>query len=112
MKIDEQDAMISAMRDVIISTVHPLQIILFGSFANGTATARSDADFLIIENQQFGPGRSRRKEAAKIWQALMPFEIAKDILIYSADEIGKLRNNTLHIVGQAFATGRVIYDGQ
>jgi uncharacterized protein len=109
MILNEHEPMIIAMRDVIIDTVHPVQIILFGSFAAGTATAHSDADFLIIEQQQFGPERSRRKEAAKIWRALMPFEIPKDILVYSVAEIQKLKENTLHIVGQAIATGRVLY---
>ena len=93
MTANEYETLINAMRDVIVRTVHPLRIILFGSLAAGTVNEHSDVDFLVIEKQRFGAGRSRRKEAAKIWRALMPFEIAKDILVYSKLEYPVLCHN-------------------
>jgi hypothetical protein len=110
MTLQEKESMIETMRDVIVATIDPYRIVLFGSFANGTATERSDADFLVIEEEAFGPGRSRRKEAAKVWAALMPFSIAKDILVYSLDEVKQVENNPLHVVNQAMKTGKILYE--
>ena len=41
---------IMALRDIIIELVDPDKIILFGSYAYGTPTEKSDADFLVIKN--------------------------------------------------------------
>jgi predicted nucleotidyltransferase len=110
MTIQEKTALIGLMRDAIVRASDPVRIILFGSYAAGTATQDSDADFLIVEDQPFGPQRSRRKEAARIWAALMPFEIAKDVLVYSRDEVNRAAANPLHVVAQALKTGKVLYE--
>ena len=39
---------INQIKDKFIKELSPLKIYLFGSFANGTATADSDFDFYII----------------------------------------------------------------
>ena len=39
---------ISLIKDKLVSELNPLKIYLFGSFAEGTATADSDFDFYII----------------------------------------------------------------
>ena len=106
------EKLIDSMKEIIVQTTNPRRIVLFGSYAAGTATKDSDADFLVIEDDPFGPGRSRRKEAAKIWAALLPFEIAKDILVYSLDEVKRYENNPQHVVGQAIKTGRILYERQ
>jgi len=41
---------ITALRDIIIELIDPDKIILFGSYAYGTPTEKSDADFLVIKN--------------------------------------------------------------
>jgi predicted nucleotidyltransferase len=110
MTLHEKETMIETMRDVIVATIAPCRIVLFGSYANGNATERSDADFLVIEEKAFGPGRSRRKEAAKVWTALLPFSIAKDILVYSLEEVKQVENNPFHVVNLALKTGKILYD--
>ena len=107
---DDRESMITAMRDAIVRTIHPFQIILFGSFAKGNPSVNSDVDLLIVEEGTFGPERSHRKEAARIWQALMQFEVPKDILLYSRDEVARKENDDLHVIGQAMRTGKILYE--
>ena len=112
MKQRVSHATLKRMVDRIVKTVSPIQVILFGSYASGDTNAHSDVDFLVVEDKPFGPGHSRRKEAAKIWQNLMPFEVSKDILVYSRKEVEKYRKNPLHVVHRAFKTGRIMYEYQ
>ncbi len=101
---------LESMTKSIVEVSQPKQIILFGSYAKGIATADSDMDLLIVEDEPFSQSRSRRKEAAKIWQALMPFPIAKDILLYSSEEVARFKDEKNHVVGEAVLTGRVLYE--
>lgn len=101
---------IQSMVNVIVQCVSPLKIILFGSYARGEEKKGSDIDFIVIEDQQFGRGYSRRKEAAKIWQALMQFDVAKDILIYTTKEFNISKENPQSVIGQANKYGRVVYE--
>ena len=110
MTIKESDMVIASMRDIIIQTAKPSKIVLFGSYAKGTATVNSDADFLVVEDNLFGPSKSRRKEAARILKALLSFDIPKDILVYSIEEVNYFKNNILHVIGQAMQTGKVLYE--
>jgi uncharacterized protein len=44
---------ISLLKDVIVETMHPKKIYLFGSYANGIPNENSDLDILIeIENTE------------------------------------------------------------
>ena len=45
---DQQKKEIDLIRDIILQTVAPLQIYLFGSYAYGEPTADSDYDFYVI----------------------------------------------------------------
>jgi uncharacterized protein len=110
MTYQDRESMIIAMRDVIVRTFHPFRIVLFGSFATGIPSVDSDVDLLIVDEGSFGPKRSRRKEAARIWQALMPFDVPKDILLYSRDEVAKKEFDDLHVIGQAMKTGKILYE--
>lgn len=101
---------IQEITDAIVKTVKPAKIILFGSYARGNAAPRSDIDLLIIEDQPFTLGRSRRKESAMLWKILSRFRIAKDILVYSREEVDKWRDTKNHVIAQALREGRVLYE--
>jgi predicted nucleotidyltransferase len=104
------DETVRQMVGKIVNTVKPVRVILFGSRAMGTARAGSDVDILVIEEGRFGKDRSRRKEIANILRALMPFEMAKDILVYGKEDAERYRNEPAHVVGQAYKYGKVLYE--
>lgn len=103
------DSIINQMTECIVKEVNPVRIILFGSIARGHAHEGSDVDLLVIEDAPFGEERSRFRETGRINRALAGFGVAKDILVYSIDEIERWRNSLNHVVAHALREGRDLY---
>ena len=99
---------IREMVAVIEREVDPEAIVLFGSCAAGDARSDSDVDLLVIEKAPFAPGRDRRREMVRLWRALGSFPFAKDILVYSLEEVERWRNARNHIVARALREGRLL----
>lgn len=93
----------------IVEAVDPERIVLFGSAASGEAGPTSDVDLLIVDREPFGPGRSRRRQLRRIREALAGSGIAKDILLYSADEVERWRQSPNHVIARALQQGRVLF---
>lgn len=96
----------------IVRTADPLRVLLFGSYARGNARADSDVDLLVIEDQPFGPGRSRVDECGRLWQALTRFFVPKDILVYTDDEVLRWASSRNHVIAHALREGKVLYERQ
>lgn len=104
------DSLLSDMVQAIVAEVDPEQVILFGSRARGDAREDSDVDLVVVESAPFGKGRSRRREAVRLWRALSGLGVAKDILVYSRDEVEYWRNSLNHVLARALREGRVLYE--
>ena len=87
-----------------------MRVILFGSVAMGRAGKDSDVDLLIVEEQPFGPGRSRRAELTRLWMALADVPVAKDLLLYSEEEYERWATSLNHIIAQVAREGTVVYE--
>jgi predicted nucleotidyltransferase len=98
------------MVQTLVQEIAPEQIYLFGSHARGPARPDSDVDLLIIENDPFGPNRSRRQELARIRRSLAPFRVPKDILVYSREEITKWQHTVNHIISRCLREGKSLYE--
>ena len=98
------------MVKVIVDETDADQVILFGSRAQGTAREDSDVDLIIVEPDAFGEGRSRRREAARLWRALRRFDVSKDLLLYSRDEVERWRDSLNHVLARALREGKVLYE--
>ena len=103
------DNIIKEMTECIVKEVNPVRIILFGSMARGRAGENSDIDLLVIEEAPFGGGRSRFRETGRINRALAGFAVAKDILVYSLDEVEQWRHSLNHVVSHALREGKELY---
>lgn len=103
------DIIITEMAERIVREVNPARIILFGSRARGLTHEGSDVDLLIIEDVPFGPERSRFRETARINRLLSGFGVAKDILVYSTDEVDRWRDSKNHVIAHALREGKVLY---
>ena len=106
---DVNDAFLDRMIRTIVDEVSPEQVILFGSRARGDARPDSDIDLLVIESQPFGAGRSRHAEEVRISRALPATPVARDILVYSRDEIERWRGSLNYVAARALREGRVVY---
>ena len=108
--IEVTDQVLEEMVQAIVREVDPEQIILFGSRARGQGGPDSDLDLMIVEREEFGKGRDRRKELARIRKALSEFRIAKDILVYSIQEVEHWRDSINHIIASTLREGKVLYE--
>lgn len=103
------DSIINQMAECIVKEVNPVRIVLFGSAARGQGHEDSDVDLLVIEDAPFGAARSRYRETGRINRALAGFGVAKDVLVYSIDEVERWRNSVNHVVAHALREGRDLY---
>jgi HEPN domain-containing protein/predicted nucleotidyltransferase len=69
--------------DDIVQEFHPLQIILFGSYAYGTPTEDSDVDLLVVMPI---PKSEFRNKAVEIRQRIQ-YHFSMDLLVRSPEEI-------------------------
>ena len=90
----------------IADEFHPDKIILFGSYASGTPTPDSDLDFLVVMESD----QPRYRRSVPICMMFTPVPCAMDILVYTPDEVKKWNGATNHIVTEAYANGRILYD--
>ncbi len=103
------DTIINQMAECIVKEVNPVRIILFGSAARSQVHEDSDVDLLVIEDTPFGTGRSRYSETGRINRVLAGFGVAKDVLVYSIDEVERWRNSVNHVISHALREGKDLY---
>jgi uncharacterized protein len=107
--IEVTENLLNEMTRILVKEIKPDKIILFGSHANGLATSDSDLDLMIIVPQAFSPNQTRKDEIMRIRRILSKFHIAKDILVFSTDEVSKWMHSANHIIGHALRDGKVLY---
>jgi predicted nucleotidyltransferase len=103
------EELIREMVAIVVRVAAPEAIILFGSHATGDAGSDSDVDLMVVESAAFGPENDRRDEMTRLWNALADFPVAKDILVYSRDEVERWKDARNHIIARAVREGRVLY---
>jgi predicted nucleotidyltransferase len=104
------ERIVEEMTEILVREAKPRKVVLFGSHARGAAGPASDLDFLVIEDKPFGPGRSRRREMARLSRALARFPVPQDILVYTAEEAEHWASSRNHVVARALREGRVLYE--
>jgi predicted nucleotidyltransferase len=92
----------------------PYRIILFGSYAKGTADENSDIDMLVIldNNDVARTYEERLKKKLYINRLVrkINYKIALDILVYSKEEYKIVKNYGNYFIDDIENTGRIIYE--
>jgi predicted nucleotidyltransferase len=102
----KQPPYLSEAVDRIVSKFHPIQIILFGSWARGSAREDSDLDLLVVLPKV----EHKRKAAIQIGNALSNLPIGKDIIVTTLEDIEKYGKTVGDILLPALEEGKVIYE--
>jgi len=101
------EAVLSDMVDRICKAGTPEKIVLFGSRARGDASVDSDIDLLVVESS----GLPRYKRSARYRKAVAGLYVAKDIVVWSPEEIEEWKAVPNAFITTILREGRVIYEG-
>ena len=98
------EELLKEMTEKIVREVNPRKVVLFGSYARGTARPDSDLDFLIVEDGAFNAQRSRRAEMTRFPDLRIPI----DFLVYSSEEVANWQDSKNHVIHHAMNDGRIL----
>ena len=104
----KQPPYLSEVVDRIVRKFHPVKIILFGSWARGSARDDSDLDLLVVLPQV----EHKRKAAIQIGNSLSNLPISKDIIVTTPEDIEKYGKTVGDILLPALEEGKVIYENR
>jgi uncharacterized protein len=90
----------------IVSAFHPRRIVLFGSRARGEAGPDSDLDLLIEMETDLKP-LQRHMAIERLFDTR---DWAMDILVYTPQEVERLRDVVGTIIYTIVREGRVLYE--
>jgi excisionase family DNA binding protein len=90
----------------IVERFQPEKIIVFGSYARGTAGPDSDVDLLVV----MPVVGSKREQAVQIHIALAGVGLSKDVVVVTPEEVERFRDVVGTIVHPAITEGRVLYE--
>jgi len=83
-----------------------LQVILFGSYARGDATERSDVDLLVVAQTAL----PRHKRAVDLYRQLRPYPFGMDIMVYTPQEMEEGKKSALTSVSTVLREGTTLYE--
>ncbi|MDO8752521.1 MAG: nucleotidyltransferase domain-containing protein [Anaerolineales bacterium] len=101
-----QPPCLSEIVERISQKFHPVQIILFGSWARGEAREDSDVDLLVVLSKV----EHKRKTAIEILRALNGLPISKDVVVTTPQEIKERGKIVGDILRPALEEGKIIYE--
>jgi len=90
----------------LVRQFNPQQIILFGSYARGTADEHSDVDLLVVCSFQ----GNRRKLMVEMDRSLRGLNLARDIVILSPEEFERDRHIPGTLARPISQEGEVLYE--
>ena len=100
------EEIISEAVNRLVKTAKPAKVILFGSYATGTATEDSDLDLLVIEPAMEETLRQR----VILRNAVGDVGVGVDLLVYSSEEAERRGQVPGTVIYWALKEGRVMYE--
>lgn len=99
------DEIVQQMTQRIVAHFSPQKVIVFGSWAKGQTNPDSDLDFLVVMPVL----DSKRDLQVSIRRDLKNFDVPKDIIVVSPEELRQKNSLNGYIYQTAVSEGRVTY---
>jgi uncharacterized protein len=90
----------------IVERIQPQKVIIFGSYAKGTATIRSDLDLFVIKETHL-PMSHRADDLLPILSGLL---IPVDVHVYTSEEVEEYGKEPFSFVNSVLATGKTVFE--
>jgi len=84
----------------------PQKIIIFGSYAKGKTTLKSDLDIFIVKETVFPMDKRRDEITHLISNSLTPI----DVHIYTPEEVEEYSKEPFSFVNSVLKTGEIVFD--
>jgi predicted nucleotidyltransferase len=104
----KQPPYLSEAVDRIVRKFHPIRIILFGSWARGSAREDSDLDLLVVLPKV----EHKRKAAIEVLRALNGLPFTKDVIVTTPKEIKERGQVVGNILRPALEEGKIVYESK
>jgi predicted nucleotidyltransferase len=89
----------------IVSNVHPRQIIVFGSYSDGTANNDSDLDLVVVWDTELNL-HQRNVHLCNLFQQR---DFPLDVFTYTVQELDRFRDVPGTVLYEAVHHGKVLY---
>jgi len=89
----------------IVACIHPKQVIIFGSYAKGTATIKSDLDIFVIKETDLPMINRADDLKPMLSHALIPV----DVHIYTPEEVEEYGKEQFSFVNSILKSGKTVF---
>ncbi len=81
------------------------QVILFGSYARGDASDKSDVDLMIVAESDL----PRYKRSVDLYKSLRPYPFGLDLVVYTPQEVQAAQESPLSFISTVLREGKELY---
>jgi predicted nucleotidyltransferase len=99
------EAEIKTLVERIVDFTHPERVIVFGSYAKGTATINSDLDILVVKNTNLPMSKRLDDLVPLLANSLVPI----DVHVYTPEEIEAYGAEQFSFINTVLKHGRTIF---
>jgi uncharacterized protein len=89
----------------IVARIQPQSVIIFGSYAKGTATIKSDLDILVIKETEL-PMATRTADLEAMFSHSL---IRVDVRVHTPEEIQEYGREPFSLLNTALSSGKTMY---
>jgi uncharacterized protein len=89
----------------IVERIQPRQVIIFGSYAKGTATIKSDLDLFVIKETHL-PMSHRADDLLPLLSGVL---IPVDVHVYTPEEVEEYGKEPFSFVSSVLVTGKTVF---
>jgi len=90
----------------IVARIQPQKVIIFGSYAKGTATTKSDLDIFVIKEMDL-PMANRADDLNPMLSRLL---IPVDVHIYTPQEVEEYGKEQFSFINSVLKSGKTVFE--